>query len=144
MNEQMNAPRPPYSPVTESEQKHLVQVVLTEASYSLAIKAAEIFGREVVEIVLSGAFQHDFEGYDYNDALEEVLQHGVMQSWACFDSYSKARELAERFKKAQPFRQVAIAPVGGGYAVDFVMGASEQYMMIGDEGARVPEMSEIL
>lgn len=148
MNDKSTNAGPSSEAVLDSDETHLVQVALSKDNYTLGQKAAEIWGRDLVKIVLTGAMDYDYRDYDYRDALPSVLWYGIKEGWAEFDTYPAARSLAEKFKAALPSREVVIAPFPGGYAVSFVGGICRGEKMIDVEHSygpvAVPEMSEIL
>jgi hypothetical protein len=123
-----------------------VKLSLTITNFTLATKAAEIFQREVGDVILAGGLESgDFEDYDSDDALVEVLYSASRGGWCRFDSFSDAMSLARRYKAAQPQRKVAVAPWGGDYYVEFVLGSADRpFMLINGKGENVPEFAEIL
>jgi hypothetical protein len=132
--------------MNEADKRCLVPVGLSKAGYAIAVKAAEVYGREVEEIILSGAMSNECQYPDYNYGLVDVISYCIRKGWATFGNFSDALSLAERFKAAQPLKEVAIAPISGGYTVSYVVARTggERIMHFTHEAASVPKTSEIL
>lgn len=118
-----------------------VKLTLSAEEYRIVSKTAEILQCEIQPLIMAGGLSYGFEGYVFEDAIDEVLYYAGEAGLCRFESFADAMALATRIKAALPSKAVAVAPFSGGYWVGLHVPGG---MVINGQFGPLPEFSETL